>query len=254
MARARFLRPEFFIDEKLGDLPFGARLLFAGIWCQSDLRGVFEYSPKQLRVLVFPHDEGMAGRQVEEWLEMMTANGMVARFESSGKSWGVIVHWREHQEISTREVEIGSGRPVPPGWVDPERWAEIVCNGKKSKRIGGRTFWNVPEPFQNPTATAAATATATAAAASDDTCAAPRAPVLDSGQDPGRPDDKGASIRSFLEGLGAITRKSGQDLLTEWKSACKGLGSPAIASLFKEARPGIQWPSELKAYRRDRQI
>lgn len=54
MARARFIRPEFFTDTKLSDMPMGAALLFAGIWCHSDLNGVFEYDARLLRGLIFP--------------------------------------------------------------------------------------------------------------------------------------------------------------------------------------------------------
>ena len=121
MARARFLRPEFFTDEKIGELPHSARLLFASIWCQSDLRGVFEYSAKQLRVSTFPYDEGLTSAKVQDWLNALEASGMIARFESGGKTWGHVVNWTKHQTISGREVEIdakaspGQKRPIPPG-------------------------------------------------------------------------------------------------------------------------------------------
>lgn len=55
--------------------------------------------------------------------------------------------------------------------------------------------------------------------------------------------------RQFLEALGATTRKSGQCLMKEWAAETKGLRSERIAELFKEATPGIQWPSQFKAWR-----
>lgn len=152
MARARFVRPEFFTDEKVGELPYGARLLFEGLWCHSDLRGVFEYSPKQLRVLVFPFDEGLTSVTVTEWLENITALGMVVRFESDGKTWGAVVHWLKHQSVSPKEVETWTRRPCPPGWVDPPAWDGYIKTALASGRVkvDPRT---VPEQFQNFTLT-----------------------------------------------------------------------------------------------------
>lgn len=121
MARSRFIRPEFFSDEKVGELPFGARLLFQSIWCQSDLRGVFELSAKQLRVSTFPFDEGLTSAQVQEWLTILEQKGMIGCFEAAGKLWGYVKHWSKHQAISGREVDIDSRqtpaqrRPSPPG-------------------------------------------------------------------------------------------------------------------------------------------
>lgn len=114
MARARFIRPEFFTDEKMGETSFGARLLFPGLWCHSDLRGVFEHSAKQIRVLVFPHDEGVTSATVTEWLEELERLGLIGRFEADGKVWGCVVNWSRHQTINGRERELGSRRPLPP--------------------------------------------------------------------------------------------------------------------------------------------
>jgi hypothetical protein len=121
MARARFVRPEFFTDEKVGEIPYGARLLFQSIWCQADLRGVFEYSAKALRVATFPFDEGLTSATVQEWLDALESKGMIARFEARGKSWGFVRNWKAHQTISGREVEIDNKlrpeqrRPEYPG-------------------------------------------------------------------------------------------------------------------------------------------
>lgn len=107
------------MDEKVGAVPFGARLLFQSIWTQSDLRGVFEYSAKQLRVCTFPFDEDVGSAQVQKWLDRLEEIGLIARFEADGKSWGYVRKWEKHQTISGREKEIDTKlskakrRPVP---------------------------------------------------------------------------------------------------------------------------------------------
>lgn len=55
--------------------------------------------------------------------------------------------------------------------------------------------------------------------------------------------------RQFLESLGAITYKGTNCLMREWAAETKGLKGERIAELFKEATPGIQWPSQFKAWR-----
>lgn len=185
MSRARSIKPEFFTDAKIGALPYGARLLFAAIWCHADLRGVFEYNPRQLRVLALPFDEGLTSNKVSEWLKAMEALGLIVRFEVDGKTWGIVRNWDKHQSISTREVEIGTQYPPPPGWTVPPTWPSIIANGVKLKRCkswlestldqdkqdagtvpeqfpestpeqfqnGSAHFRTVPEPFQNHTLT-----------------------------------------------------------------------------------------------------
>lgn len=177
MARARFIRPEFFTDERMGELPMGARLLFAAIWTNADMRGVFDASEKQLRVQAFPYDEDVSSRTVLEWFRCLLESGRVQVWDADGKRWGAVVNWMRHQTISHREVEIGTDRPMPPGWVDPPEWQDIVAKGIKAGRVrksvaersqnGSRTvlerFQNCP---QNNTLTPTLTTTPATAAAS----------------------------------------------------------------------------------------
>jgi hypothetical protein len=145
MARARFIRPEFFTDVKLADLSFGACMLFAGIWCHSDLRGVFEHDPRALRGLIFPMRDGIDTATVGKWLAELESIGCIGRFEVSGKSWGFVRKWTEHQTISGREKEIGSPRPPPPN-----------DQGTTQARHGddpGTTRVATPTPTPTPTAT-----------------------------------------------------------------------------------------------------
>ena len=56
MARKRMIKPEFFVDERIMDLPIPARILFIGMWVYADDEGIFKNSPKQLKVQIFPSD------------------------------------------------------------------------------------------------------------------------------------------------------------------------------------------------------
>ena len=47
--RARNLKPGFFQNEYLADLPPLARILFCGLWCSADRNGRLEYRPKKIK-------------------------------------------------------------------------------------------------------------------------------------------------------------------------------------------------------------
>jgi hypothetical protein len=68
-----------------------------------------------------------------------------------------------------------------------------------------------------------------------------RAPVYENTKD--------KKIISFLEGVGALTERDGKSLLVEWKGVLKGCKQPFIEAIFKQAKPGILWPSQFKEWR-----
>jgi len=55
--------------------------------------------------------------------------------------------------------------------------------------------------------------------------------------------------RKFLESLGAKTRKGDEDLIGEWRAVTKGVNRSLLVEIFKQAKPGILWPSEFKQHR-----
>ena len=50
MARARSLKPGFFRNADLVELPMEARLMFAGLWVLADREGRLEDRPKQIKI------------------------------------------------------------------------------------------------------------------------------------------------------------------------------------------------------------
>lgn len=57
MSRIRYLKPDFFDDEDMALLPFEARMLYQGLWCYADRKGLLEYRPQYLKAKIFPYDE-----------------------------------------------------------------------------------------------------------------------------------------------------------------------------------------------------
>ena len=57
MARSRNIKPGFFKNELLAELPFEYRILLQGLWCQADRDGLLEARPKRLKAEIFPYDD-----------------------------------------------------------------------------------------------------------------------------------------------------------------------------------------------------
>ena len=57
MARIRYLKPDFFKDEDIKELPFEARLFYQGLWVQADREGRGEDRPERLRIEIMPYDD-----------------------------------------------------------------------------------------------------------------------------------------------------------------------------------------------------
>lgn len=93
MARARNLKPGFFRNADLVELPFEARLLFAGLWTLADRAGRLEDRPKQIKMDVFPADTV----DCNDLLDQLAATNMVARYSVNGKRYLQVVNFNKHQ-------------------------------------------------------------------------------------------------------------------------------------------------------------
>lgn len=102
MARIRTIKPEFWEDEKVAELPIEARLLFIGMWNFADDNGVFPDSTKWIKAKVFPYDTPLRDHIVTTWVNLLVQNGMLNRFEYEGKSFLIIRTFSEHQIIDKR--------------------------------------------------------------------------------------------------------------------------------------------------------
>lgn len=102
MARIRTIKPEFWEDEKLADIPLQARLLFIGTWNFADDFGVLIASAKFLKSKVFPYEESLREHQVNTWLDALVNARMLIPFVYEGKSYYKIRTFNSHQLIDKR--------------------------------------------------------------------------------------------------------------------------------------------------------
>ena len=114
MPRARLIKPTFFTNEHLADIPAHGRLLFVGLWTIADREGRLEDRPKRIKAELFPY-ENVA---VEPLLKKLESSGFIVRYEAGGKSLIAIPSFNKHQTPHHREPSSllpapGEPRPGP---------------------------------------------------------------------------------------------------------------------------------------------
>ena len=112
MARIRTIKPEFFRHlelyylEKETGLPL--RVAFPGLWTVADREGRFRWQPEVLKLDVLPFDDLDFSRV----LDALLTRGFIVKYEVSGKRYGYIPTFKEHQFINNKETP--SILPPPP--------------------------------------------------------------------------------------------------------------------------------------------
>lgn len=104
MARIRSIKPDFWNDEKISDLAFGARLTFIGLWNLSDDYGVVRANPKWVRSQLYPYDESLRTEQVGQWLDALASARMVVPLTLNGEGYFYIRTFRDHQKVDNPSV------------------------------------------------------------------------------------------------------------------------------------------------------
>ena len=106
--RARNIKPGFFENEELLELPIIARLLFIGLWCFADCKGRFEWKPKKIKLAIFPIDN----EDVESALQQLIDCDLIYQYSVRNKNYGIIPKFLEHQSPHKNETQ--SKIPAPP--------------------------------------------------------------------------------------------------------------------------------------------
>ena len=107
MARARNIKPQFFTNDELSELPPLARLLFIGLWTIADFKGCFEYKPKRLKVQLLPYDEC----DIEQLVSALDKSRFISIYSVQGQTFGKVLNFNKHQNPHKNEKEKGSDIP-----------------------------------------------------------------------------------------------------------------------------------------------
>lgn len=118
MARARNIKPGFFTNEELVELPYEYRLLFIGLWTIADKEGRLECRPKKIKMEVFPADNV----DIQDGLNQLEARGFLVSYDVNGSKYIEICNWHKHQ--SPHHTEKSSVIP-------PRHNGEITVSSQK---------------------------------------------------------------------------------------------------------------------------
>lgn len=111
MARIRTIKPEYFKNEKLAELPATARLLFIGLFCLADCEGRLEDRPKRIKAEIFPYE---TNADVDALLSKLQTAGFIERYEVGDQKLIQVVNFLKHQRITGKEALSKSEFPQMP--------------------------------------------------------------------------------------------------------------------------------------------
>ena len=106
--RARLLKPGFFRNEVLADVPFEGRLLFQGLWCLADREGRLEDRHKRIKADLFPYDDV----DVDALLGTLAGCGFIRRYVVDGAGYIQVTNFGRHQNPHPHEPS--GDIPAPP--------------------------------------------------------------------------------------------------------------------------------------------
>jgi len=74
----RIIKPGFFRNESMSELPVMTKLLYVGLWCMADKESRLEDNPQQIKTTVFPFDDC----DVDALLDDLQGAGLILRIEA----------------------------------------------------------------------------------------------------------------------------------------------------------------------------
>lgn len=139
--RIRYLKPDFFKDEHIAELPFWIRLLFAGLWNMADKEGRLERRNKRIKVELYPYDNV----DIEKGLNELEKKPFIKTYEVNGNKYIQIVNWHKHQKPHHTEKD----SEIPPY---PPNMEKGMGNGEGNGEGNGKAAQSeceVKEPLNN---------------------------------------------------------------------------------------------------------
>jgi hypothetical protein len=104
MPRARNIKPGFFVNDDLAELPPLARLLFIGLWTLADCEGRLKGKPKQIKAQILPYDECC----IEALLFDLDKSGFIQSYSVQGQPVIQVVNFVKHQNPHKNEKSKGT--------------------------------------------------------------------------------------------------------------------------------------------------
>lgn len=142
MARTRSIKPGFFDNDILGDLPPLTRLLFIGLWCIADREGRLEDRPRKIKKSILGYDD-VDANGTDEMLQTLQESGFILRYQGSdGEKYIQVVNFLKHQNPHIKEKS--SDIPPPTDMYDTSTVQEQCKDGECTEQSGPITGTLLP--------------------------------------------------------------------------------------------------------------
>lgn len=146
MARIRTIKPEFPQSESMGRVSRESRLCFVLLWTLADDSGRLRGNSRMLASLLYPYDDD-AKKHIDGWLEQLSSEGCITRYEVDGTSYISIDNWASHQKIDKPSA---SKLPAPENIREDSRRFVVGREGKGKEGSGGDAPPASPEAPTSP--------------------------------------------------------------------------------------------------------
>ena len=144
MARARNIKPAFFINEDLAEIEPIGRLLFIGLWTIADYKGDLEWRPKRIKAQLLPYDNC----DIEEIMINLDKSRFVTFYSVSGKTYIHINNFLVHQHPHPNENKKGSDIPkFDNDGLQVVDSNEVTINHDKSRQVTSNSITNQAGSF-----------------------------------------------------------------------------------------------------------
>ena len=99
MARTRLIKPSFFLDEAVAEMPDTAQLLFIGLWTLADRNGRLRDAYKSIRAQIFPYRDV----NVSDLLDLIVSANLIDRYKVGNERIIQIRSFGKHQHCHINE-------------------------------------------------------------------------------------------------------------------------------------------------------
>lgn len=152
MARMRSVKPEFWADEDLADLPRDARLLYIGLWNLADEHARLRGRPDYIKGQLFPYDDDLDAAAIDALLNLLTEAGKAIRYSVAGRSYIHLPNLGKHQRLEPDKVPSRlpepseSSQPQPieePSEPDADESARDADESESDAKDHALSMWHV---------------------------------------------------------------------------------------------------------------
>lgn len=131
MARIRSIKPEFWSDQELTQLPRDVRMLYVALWNFADEHGRLPGDPRLIKSWCFPLDDDVSAAIVDGWLDQLAGIGKVHRYTVGGGRFLYLPNLGDHQRLEPGKKD--SRHPAPEdGYPEHQVTGDSTARAEKS--------------------------------------------------------------------------------------------------------------------------